>query len=443
VCIVPPARAGATFVLGRGHSTPADAHPRLDFARNRGGAFEPRPPLASRKLSRVQLAVTPEGTRSLAVRNVGRCRLEHNGVQVDSASVGPGDTLQLGQELLLLCVRREAWLRSSDGQPPATAFAQPDGNGLVGESPAAWELRARIAFAAPRPDHVLIVGESGTGKELVARALHALSGRGAMAFVARNAATFPESLIDAELFGHARNYPSAGMPERLGLVGQAAGGTLFLDELAELPASLQTHLLRVLDAGEYQRLGDGTPRVSNFRLLAATNRPERLRPDLAARLKLTVPIPGLNDRLEDIPLLLVHLLRRIAGSNSDLKSRLFPSGGVDAEPRLPLTLVNTLLRHHYTTHVRELEALTWEALASTTGQPTARSLNAPSSTASREQVPGITARPKDISATAIEAALVANEGSLERTWRALALSSRHALTRLMAKHGLRRPSGQR
>src|SRR5690348_15490748 len=125
---------------------------------------------------------------------------------------------------------------------------------------------------ARRPGHVLLTGASGTGKELAARAIHALSKRSGQRLVARNAATLPESLIDAELFGNAKNYPNPGMAERAGLVGQADGSTLFLDEIAELPSSSQAHLLRVLDDGEYHRLGDGLARRSDFRLVAATNR---------------------------------------------------------------------------------------------------------------------------------------------------------------------------
>src|SRR5262249_46286359 len=151
-------------------------------------------------------------------------------------------------------------------------FGRADADGFVGESPAAWDLRDRLAFIGPQAGHVLLVGESGVGKELAARALHARSRRSRRPLVSRNAATLPEALIDAELFGHARDYPNAGMPERAGLVGEADGGTLFLDEIGELPEARQAHLLRLLDGGEYQRLGDPRVRRADVRFIAATNR---------------------------------------------------------------------------------------------------------------------------------------------------------------------------
>src|SRR6185295_18995653 len=107
---------------------------------------------------------------------------------------------------------------------------------------------------------------------LVARALHSRSGMSKL--TSRNAATLPEALVEAELFGNLKNYPNPGMPERPGLIGAADGGCLFLDEFAELPQPAQAHLLRALDQGEYQRLGDATVRHARFRLIAATNRPE-------------------------------------------------------------------------------------------------------------------------------------------------------------------------
>jgi DNA-binding NtrC family response regulator len=441
VCTVPPTR-GAPFIMGRGDLCPDGEELRLNFVRERGDTFDPRPPLASRRISRRQLRIRAHGTQSLTVENIGRCPLLHNGVRVNSAMVEPGHTLQLGQELLLLCVLRQAWMRPSRAAP-ALVFGLPDAHGIVGESPAIWELRRQIAFLAPRDEHVLIVGESGTGKELAARAVHALSSRSHMPLVARNAATFPDGLVDAELFGHTRDYPSAGMPKREGVVGQATGGTLFLDELGELPAALQPHLLRVLDSGQYHRLGDSTVRVSDFRLIGATNQPNALRPDLAARLKLRLHLPGLDERREDIPLLAAHMLRSIARRNSDIAERIFPGGDVEGtEPRMALALVDTLLRRAYRTHVRELEAFLWEALAAAPEQVLGiPRRTSPSLDPVGPNAPPRAATPQQFSAEAIEVALAENEGSIERTWRALGLGNRHVLARLIAKHGVRRKEG--
>jgi DNA-binding NtrC family response regulator len=439
VAIVPAARTPVTFTLGRGGATPDDGQRRLAFARHRAGAIEERPALAMATLSRQQLRIRASGVASLAVENVGRCRLAHNGVPATAAEVKPGDTLLLGRELLLVCVKRPAWLPSAD-RVVRMAFGSADPYGWVGESPAAWEFRRQVAFLAPQAGHVLITGESGTGKEHAARALHALSPRARMPLLARNAATFPESLVDAELFGHARNYPNAGMPERLGLVAEAAAGTLFLDEIAELPPGLQPHLLRLLDRGEYQRLGDSVVRTSDFRLLAATNGPDRLRPDLRARFKMSLRVPGLDERVEDVPLLFRHLLRVIAGQSPDVASRLFARGDPSGEPRVTLRFVDALVRHRYTTHVRELEGRIWQAL--TRGPESV--LDGPIEIGRVEGHAAEGARspravaPESLSPASIENALLRHDGSVERAWRALGLGSRHVLTRLMAKHGLRR-----
>src|SRR5262249_66785 len=162
-------------------------------------------------------------------------------------------------------------------------------------TPLAWALRDTVAFAARAEGHVLVRGESGSGKELCATAIHRLSTRGERALVARNAATFPAGLVDAELFGNAKNHPNPGTAEREGegLVGEGDGGTLFLDEIGELPAALQAHLLRVLDRnGEYQRLGESRVRRADLRVVAATNRGvAELKHDFAARFTLAVEIP--------------------------------------------------------------------------------------------------------------------------------------------------------
>jgi len=244
--------------------------------------------------------------------------------------------------------------RTGAGHAGDTEFGEPDLHGIVGESPAAWRLRDRIAWAAASREHTLILGPSGSGKELAARAIHASSARARGPFIARNAATIPPSLFDAELFGNVKGYPGPGVPERPGLVGAAQGGTLFLDELGELPETSQSHLLRLLDeGGEYHPLGASSAKRSNLRVLGATNRdPACLKHDLAARLIGRLTVPGLDERRDDIPLLVRHLLRRATES---------PESG-STEPAVGAGLIETLLHHPYTTHLRELHALLWKAL---------------------------------------------------------------------------------
>jgi two-component system nitrogen regulation response regulator GlnG/two-component system response regulator HydG len=217
VALVPAER---TFVLGRGE--PGDGADALAFVRQRPGLTEATPPLGSPRISRQQLRVRAAGD-ALAVSNIGRCRLTVRGEEIAETEVRPGDVLELGSELVLMCVVRPLALAPLSNAYPPVPFGRADAHGLVGESPEAWRLREVLAFVARRTGHVLVRGASGTGKELVARALHALSSRASRPLVARNAATFPEGLIDAELFGTAKNYANAGMEASAGLIGEADG----------------------------------------------------------------------------------------------------------------------------------------------------------------------------------------------------------------------------
>ncbi|HEY3496959.1 MAG TPA: sigma 54-interacting transcriptional regulator, partial [Polyangiaceae bacterium] len=251
-------------VLGRGPAQNDDPAPRLRFSRQRPGANQPTPMLDPPRLSRVQLHVAPEHDHGLSFRRVGRCPVLLNGMPLDQGTAREGDVLTLTDALTLLVERRpkvmpDAWLADGYRDVP---FGGPDPFGMVGESPYAWQLRGQLAVLAQGSDPILVTGASGAGKELVARALHGLSARRAGSLVARNAATLPSALIDAELFGTQRGYPNPGAPERPGLVGEAAGGTLYLDEIGELPTDQQAHLLRFLDGGEYHRLGEARARTA-------------------------------------------------------------------------------------------------------------------------------------------------------------------------------------
>ena len=430
-------RIEPTFFLGRalGH---AGATP-LWFGQHRPGSVRLPGALLSPGISRVQWTVRAT-ERGVAIDNVGQRGLLIRNQMVLRGHAEPGDLVEIAGELLLMVVRR-APLPIPVYLPPSAAafdFGAPDHFGIVGESPAAWELRRQLAFAAGREDHVLLTGPSGSGKELAARTIHGLSRRAAQRMVARNAATLPESLIDAELFGNPRDYPNPGMPERPGLIGAADGSTLFLDEIGELSHALQAHLLRVVESGEYQRLGEARARFADVRVVAATNRDAlALKHDLLGRMRLRVALPGLELRREDIPLLARHMLRTMATVDPLVAERVFPDGDPAQDPCWSPGLVEALTMAPYATHVRELHTRLWEAIGHGDGTGLSSNLGTASSTGVPEEIATIdTVDPLTVSAEAVRAALEANDGSRDRTWRQLGLRSRHQLVRLMRRHGL-------
>ncbi len=439
VCLVPGGYYGVTVRMGRAPGAAGDILPRAEFCRQRPGMMVPTGPLNSMRISRDQLEISAERT-GLWVRNIGRCPLLHNGNPVQEATIRTGDLLELKGQALIYCAQRPATLPAFAPGIPAPAphrFGYADGLGMVGESLASWALRERIQFVGPRAVHVLIRGGSGTGKELVAQAIHQLSSRGRKQMISRNAATIPESLIDAELFGNARNYPNPGMAERAGLVGEADGSTLFLDEFAEIPPAMQAHLLRVLDQGEYHRLGESKPRRADFRLIAATNRPESaLKEDVLARLRIRLELPDLNQRREDIPLLVRHILKRIVAEDSQLSARcFFPDGTLRVSP----TLMSALLTRQWSTHIRELEAILWTAISDSRGDWLEVQLPQPpvSPTTVEADGPHKGVDPLTVPAEHIQAVLDKHGGRQEPTWKELGFSSRHVLTRLVRRYGLR------
>jgi hypothetical protein len=416
------------LVLGRGPALDSQDPARLRAVRQRPGGNQPLPVMMSPSLSKVQLSVHAPTRDTLRVENLGRRRLFVNGQQQEAGELQVGDIVDIGSRLTLLCAARPQYWAPSPAAP-RHPFGEPDSHGFVGESQAAWRVRSELAFAAARAGHVLVLGSTGTGKELVARAVHQESRHGGP-LVARNAATLPESLVDAELFGNAKGYPNPGMAERKGLIGAADGGTLFLDEFADLPPGAQAHVLRVLDAGEYHRLGEDKARHSEFRLVAATNRPESsLRADVLARFDFQVRTPDLAARPEDIPLIALHLLRTLAIDNGDLRTRFFTEDGV---PRVGEGFVRRLVQGAYTANVRELRQLLWRALATSAGDELAWPDAAADSLAG-----GSGGSPaEDLGPEQLKRALEDSNGSLEKTWRTLGLANRHVLNRLLRKYGL-------
>lgn len=223
--------------------------------------------------------------------------------------------------------------------------------GILGRSPAMLAMQETIATVAPTEATVLITGESGMGKELVARALHSGSARADKPMVTVNCAALAENLLESELFGHEKGSFTGADRRREGRFVQANGGTLFLDEIGEMPLPLQAKLLRALQEGEVQRVGSDAPLTVDVRVLAATNRDlreevarRRFREDLYFRLNvISLEVPPLRDRGEDIPVLAAHFLERFAGRNRKSIRGFSPQA------------VDSLLRYAWPGNVRELE----------------------------------------------------------------------------------------
>ncbi len=217
-------------------------------------------------------------------------------------------------------VRRAAARAVSAPVPPGAAATDTTVPGLIGTSTAMQGVFRAIGRLARASLTVLITGESGTGKELVARALHRHSPRAAGPFIALNMAAVPRELLESELFGHERGSFTGANARRAGRFEQAPGGTLFLDEIGDMPADLQTRLLRVLAEGEYYAVGGDTPQRVDVRIIAATHqdleravREGRFREDLFHRLNvIRIHIPALRERRGDIDALARHFLAEAA-----------------------------------------------------------------------------------------------------------------------------------
>jgi DNA-binding NtrC family response regulator len=220
---------------------------------------------------------------------------------------------------------------------------------LVGNAPVMLDVSRRIRLVAPRSTPVLIEGPTGSGKELVAEALHRLSTRSKKPFVAINCAAIPEALLEAELFGHTRGAFTGAVQGRVGRIESADGGTLFLDEIGEMPISLQSKLLRFVESGELQRVGDNETVKVDVRIVAATHRPlakhtqeGKFRADLYYRLAVfLIRTPSLADRPQDLTPLVEHFLR-LMGRTEPLK-------------RLDPAAMLKLAGHDWPGNVRELE----------------------------------------------------------------------------------------
>jgi nitrogen regulation protein NR(I) len=279
-------------------------------------------------------------------------------LQTAASALGQGAFDYIGKPIELDQLRRvlRRALHSASGRVVAASGASgveagPAHGTLVGQSPAMQEIFKLIVMLSGNDLTVLIQGESGVGKELVARALHTQGSRAGEPFIALNCAAIPESLIEAELFGHERGAFTDAREARRGRFEAAGRGTLFLDEIGEMPRPLQSKLLRVLQERTFERVGSVTPIPFAARLVAASNRDlaaevraGRFREDLYHRLNIvTLHVPALRDRRDDIPVLLRTLLAR---ANTELGRNV---RGVET------AALERLQEHSWPGNVRELE----------------------------------------------------------------------------------------
>jgi len=237
---------------------------------------------------------------------------------------------------------------------------QPD-TMLVGASAAMRKVRASLERLADQDVPILIQGESGTGKELIARALHDRGPRSGHPFVALNCGAIPESLIDSELFGHVKGAFTGAAIDRAGVFVEAEGGTLFLDEIGDMPLAVQARLLRVLQEGEVRPVGGSGVRKIDVRVIAATHvdlhaavEQQKFRQDLFYRLNVVVlHAPPLRDRLDDLPVLAAHFLRKHGGAKP---------------PGLSPEALDTMVAYTWPGNVRELENAILHAIAMRQGE---------------------------------------------------------------------------
>lgn len=222
---------------------------------------------------------------------------------------------------------------------------------LIGASRKMTDIFELIKDVSPKRSTVLISGESGTGKELIARAIHAESDRIDKPFIKLNCAALPEGLMESELFGHEKGAFTGAIRQTRGRFEMADEGTLLLDEISEIPITLQGKLLRVLQEREFERVGSGTPMQVDVRILATTNRNLRqaisegkFREDLYFRLNvIPIEVPPLRDRLDDLPLLVDHFIKKYCAESGKEVS------GVDD------SVMRLFMKYHWPGNVRELE----------------------------------------------------------------------------------------
>ena len=301
---------------------------------------------------------------------------------------------------------------------------------LIAESAAMRPVLELIARVGPADANVLITGENGTGKGTAAQALHAVSSRASRPLVTVNAGGLSEGLFESELFGHVKGAFTDAKSDRVGRFELAEGGTLFLDEIANISMNLQAKLLRVLETGEFERVGSSRTRRANVRIISATNADltaevtaGRFRQDLLFRLNtIEIPMPPLRDRREDIPLLARHFL---AQHTQRYRKRVT---GFDA------AAMQLLLDHAWPGNVRELDHAVERAVLMTQGELVqTRDLGLRTSKDAAARIEDMSL--EDVEGFLIKKALARYEGNVSQAAKALGLS-RSALYRRLQRIGL-------
>ncbi|PYO95241.1 MAG: sigma-54-dependent Fis family transcriptional regulator [Gemmatimonadetes bacterium] len=311
---------------------------------------------------------------------------------------------------------------------------------LIAESPAMQPVLRLMERVGPSDANVLVLGEHGTGKEVVARWLHASSPRSERPMIAVNLGGIPDGLFESELFGHVRGAFTDAKTDRIGRFELAEGGTLFLDEIANLPLPQQAKLLRVLETGEYERVGASRARRADVRVVAATNadiqaevKAGRFREDLLFRLNtVEIRLPPLRERRADIPLLAAHFLHRYGARYHK------PVGGVGAQHAAPLPFASDamelLLRHAWPGNVRELDhAVERGVLMAEGGMVRARDFGLDGGGGAAAALDQMSL--EEVERVLIQKALTRAAGNVSDAAKALGLS-RSALYRRLKRHGL-------
>jgi DNA-binding NtrC family response regulator len=348
----------------------------------------------------------------------------------------PYDIRTLRETLDRALGRRRLAQRRQHTASLGSATEEPEGLALVGHSPAIIEVMKTLARVAPSQATVLVLGETGTGKELVARTIHRWSERASRRFVAVNCSALAEGLLESELFGHVKGAYTGAANSRPGLFREADKGTLFLDEIGDISQGLQARLLRALQEHEIVPLGSETPVKVDVRVVAATHRdlPElvrqgRFREDLYYRLDVvSLSLPPLRERRQDIPLLVDHFLRTISSRHG--------RGPVAVDPEA----LRRLLGYDWPGNIRELQNVLERAVLlaeqgvigpehlATTVRPSAAALPEP---VEAPLLRGL----EEVEREHVTRVLAATGGNREESSRILGIS-RRTLTRMIQRWGL-------